>query len=81
MIRGSSKSEFVRGEAHTNGIESFWSMLKRAHKGMFHKMSKKHLQRYVTEFVTRHNMREADTSDQIRHVVAGMVGERPCTSS
>ncbi len=70
------KGEYVRGEAHTNGIESFWSMLKRAHKGTFHKMSKKHLQRYVTEFVTRHNMREADTSDQMSHLVAGLVGER-----
>ena len=33
--------------AHTNGIESFWSMLKRAHNGTFYKISPKHLQRYV----------------------------------
>ena len=31
-----SVGEYVRGMAHTNGIESFWSMLKRAHKGTFH---------------------------------------------
>ena len=43
---------------HTNGVESFWSMLKRAHKGTFHRLSAKHLQRYVSEFVGRHNMRE-----------------------
>ena len=42
--------EYVRGEIHTNGIESFWSMLKRSHKGTFHKMSPKHLGRYVQEF-------------------------------
>ena len=40
-----SFSEHVSGMAHTNGIESFWSMLKRAHKGVYHKMSAKHLQR------------------------------------
>ena len=38
-----SVSEYVDGMAHTNGIESFWSMLKRAHKGTFHKISPKHL--------------------------------------
>ena len=39
-----SVGEFVDGMVHTNGIESFWSMLKRAHKGVYHKMSAKHLQ-------------------------------------
>ena len=47
--------------AHTNGIESFWAMLRRCHHGTFHKISPKHLQRYVNELATRHNMREADT--------------------
>ena len=59
-----SVAEYVNGMAHTNGIESFWSMLKRAHKGTFHKLSAKHLQRYVDEFVARHNIRELDTIDQ-----------------
>ena len=71
------KGEYVREEEiHTNGIESFWSMLKRAHKGTFHQMSRKHLQRYVTEFVTKHNMRESDTDEQMAHIVAGLLGER-----
>ena len=61
---------------HTNGIESFWSMLKRAHKGTFHKLSHKHLQRYVDEFAGRHGVRELDTIAQMESVVIGLVGKR-----
>jgi len=68
--------EFVKGQAHTNGVESFWSMLKRAHKGTFHKISPKHLNRYVQEFAAKHNMRESDTVAQMREVVARMIGRR-----
>ena len=71
-----SVGEYVDGMAHTNGIESFWSMLKRAHKGVYHKISPKHLQRYVNEFAGRHGVRESDTIDQMQEVVAGMVGKR-----
>ena len=69
-------AEYVRGMAHTNGVESFWSMLKRAHKGTFHKISPKHLQRYVNEFAGRDGIRERDTIDQMQSVIAGMVGRR-----
>ena len=71
-----SVGEYVDGMAHTNGIESFWSMLKRAHKGTFHKISPKHLQRYVNEFCARHNMRDSDTKDQMQSTVADMIGKR-----
>ena len=71
-----SVSEYVNGQAHTNGIESFWAMLKRGYHGVYHQMSEKHLQRYVNEFAGRHNLRELDTIDQMRHVVAGMIGRR-----
>ncbi len=71
-----SVSEYVSGMAHTNGIESFWSMLKRAHKGTLHKNSPKHLQRYVSEFAGKHNIRESDTIDQMRDTVARLVGRR-----
>ena len=67
-----SVGEYVKGQAHTNGIESFWSMLKRGYAGTFHKMSPKHLQRYVNEFAGRHNIRELDTLDQMGTVVRGM---------
>ena len=68
--------EYVRGQVHTNEIESFWSMLKRAHKGTFHKFSVKHLQRYVDEFASRQGMRELDTINQMNVVAAGMVARR-----
>ena len=51
-------------------------MLKRAHKGTYHKISKKHLNRYVNEFVVRHNIREKDTIDQMEIIVASLVGRR-----
>ena len=68
--------EYVRGNAHTQGIESFWAMLKRGHKGVYHQMSPKHLDRYVAEFAGRHNIRDEDTIDQMTTLVADMVGKR-----
>ena len=71
-----SVAEYVRGMAHTNGIESFWSMLKRAHKGTFHKISPKHLNRYVQEFAGKHNLRDADTLNQMDLLVSRLIGKR-----
>ena len=51
-------------------------MLKRAHKGTFHKMSRKHLNRYVDEFAGRHKIRELDTINQMKNIAVGMVGKR-----
>ena len=71
-----SVGEYVRDQAHTNGIESFWAMLKRGYEGTYHKMSVKHLGRYVGEFSGRHNDRTSDTIDQMRHMVQGVGGKR-----
>ena len=71
-----STGEYVKEMAHTNGIESFWAMLKRAHKGTFHKISPKHLQRYVSEFSGKHNIRKRDTIDQMGTVARNMAGKR-----
>ena len=54
--------EYVRGQAHTNGVESFRSMLKRGYIGTYHKMSPKQLNRYVKEFEGRHNVRSRTRS-------------------
>ncbi len=68
--------EYVRDMAQTNGIESFWSMLKRAHKGTFYKLSPKHLDRYIQEFAARHNLREEDTINIMAAVAEGGIGKR-----
>ena len=75
VVRHSVK-EFVRGQAHTNGIESFWSMLKRGYVGTYHKLSEKHLSRYVNEFAGRHNQRPLDTIDQMAAMARGLDGKR-----
>lgn len=71
-----SVGEYVDEQIHINGMESFWSMLKRAHKGVYHKISRKHLDRYVNEFVVRHNIRELDTIRQMELVFVGFIGQR-----
>ena len=71
-----STGEYVRGQAHTNGMESFWAMLKRGFEGTYHQMSEKHLGRYVAEFEGRHNARTEDTEDQLVALAAGMEGKR-----
>jgi len=70
-----SVKEYVNGQAHINGIESFWALLKRSYHGTFHHLSAKQLQRYVNEFAGRHNAREADTIDQMALIAKGFVGK------
>ena len=67
---------YVEGMAHTNGMESFWSMLKRGYHGTFHRMSPKHLHRYVAEFEGRHNDRPLDTMTQMRRMAKGLDRKR-----
>ena len=71
-----SVGDWVRGQAHTNGMESFWSMLKRGYQGVYHKMSPEHLQRYVNEFSGRHGIRESGTADQMGFVAGRFAGRR-----
>lgn len=71
-----SVKEYVNSQAHTNGSESFWALLKRGHHGTYHKMSAKHLPRYVNEFAGRHNICEQDTVDQMAVIAKGFIGKR-----
>ena len=68
--------EYVNQMAHTNGIESFWALLKRGYHGTFQHFSEKHIDRYVTEYAGRHNARDADTIIQMSAMVRGMKGRR-----
>ena len=71
-----SVGEYVREQAHTNGMESFWASLRRGHDGTFHHFSAKHLQRYVNEFAGRHNLRDADTVSMMSFIASRFVGKR-----
>ncbi len=71
-----SVGEYVNGMAHTNGIESFWSMLKRGYHGTYHHMSRQHLFRYVSEFAMRHNIRRYDTTLQLGVIARKMEGQK-----
>lgn len=71
-----SVSQYVDGMAHTNGIESYWNLLKKGYHGTYHHMSPKHLDRYINEFEGRHDDRNSDTEDQMGHIALGTRGKR-----
>jgi transposase-like protein len=67
--------EYVRGTAHTNTIDGFWSQLKRSISGTHHHVSAKHLQKYVDEFAFRYSNRKiASSSTSMFALMAGRTG-------
>lgn len=75
IVRHDQK-EFVRGIYHTNTIEGFWSMLKRGIIGIYHFVSPKHLDQYLTEFTYRYNTREYSESHRFALVLSNAGNKR-----
>ena len=73
-----SAKEYVYGMAHTNGIESVWAVMKRGFNGVYHNWSKKHMDRYVSEFTFRLNEGNVqhDTMERIDKLVDGAFDKR-----
>ena len=71
-----SAGEYVKGLAHTNGIESHWALFKRGYVGTYHYMSAKHLHRYADEFAYRGSEGTDNTPPTLGKTVTGMVGRR-----
>ena len=71
--------EYVRGEAHTNTIESYFAILKRGIIGTYHHVSQQHLKRYLCEFDFRYNERTAlkvSDAERAERALRGVVGKR-----
>jgi transposase-like protein len=68
--------EYVRGRVHTNGIENFWSLLKRTIKGTYVNVEPFHLTPYVDEQVFRFNERDDNDHGRFRKVLQSVFGLR-----
>lgn len=66
--------EYVRGAFHTNNIENFWSLLKRGVYGIYHQVSRKHLQRYCEEFAYRFNTRDLNDGSRFNSALTNTDG-------
>lgn len=71
------KDEYVNFEGeHVNTCESFFAILKRGHYGIFHSLSKQHLQRYCSEFAFRWNYRKVSDGERMVAAIEGAEGKR-----
>ena len=71
--------EYVRGDAHVNTAENYFSILKRGIVGVYHHVSEAHLSRYLAEFDFRYNRRiglGVDDLARADEVLTGAVGKR-----
>ena len=74
-----SGNEYVRGEAHTNTLEGYYSVFKRGMKGVYQHCGEKHLHRYLAEFDFRYNNRVAvgvDDESRTKRALSGVQGKR-----
>lgn len=67
---------YVEGRVHTNGLENFWSLLKRAIRGTYVWVSPEHLQAYLDEQARRFNSRKMNDGQRFLDVLANVVGRR-----
>ncbi|MDQ3386311.1 MAG: transposase [Actinomycetota bacterium] len=72
--------KYVDGHVHTNGLENFWSLLKRGIKGTYVSVEPYHLYRYLDEQAFRFNEREGEDADRFVKTL-GSVAERRLTYS
>jgi transposase-like protein len=68
------KSEYVRGEVHTQSIESFWAILKRGLIGTYHHVDAGYLNQYVNEYEFRHNTRKVSDAERFRALASQTEG-------
>lgn len=67
---------YVRGHVYTNGIENFWSLLKRAIRGTYVNVEPFHLTRYLDEECFRFNTRKGDDAERFVNATLGITGKR-----
>lgn len=68
--------EYVRGDAHTNTVEGYFSIFKRGMKGVYQHCSEKHLHRYLAEFDFRYNNRSAQGVEDSERTTRALVGAK-----
>lgn len=71
-----SRLEYARGDATTNTVEGFFSIVKRGLNGIYHSVSKEHLHRYMAEFEFRYNNRLIEDGERIRAAIQAAEGKR-----
>ena len=67
---------YVDGQIHTNGLENFWSLLKRAIRGTYVSVEPFHLHRYVDEQAYRFNNRQDNNAERFIGILSDVVGKR-----
>jgi len=71
-----SAKEYVRGDIHSNTIESFFAIVKRGLNGIYHAVSKEHLHRYMAEYEFRYNFREMEDGERTIQAIHSSQGKR-----